>query len=148
MLEQTFAQMSHISVGISRSEQPVRRPVPNALYPREPPLRPKHVSMTHGVCPPLTAKTKRPRPATAARASAAMMAAACLSHRLGICKYFNFHEDISNSDRSLAQSGSASLQPVRPFDRLQLGPQVWGSYSVTGVFAFSTGSTIRHASST
>ena len=54
--------------------------------------------MTHGVWPPLTAMMKRPRSATAARASAAMNCGGLSGDRIGICKYFDLHEKLSNPD--------------------------------------------------
>ena len=48
-------------------------------------------SITHGVCPPLTASTKRPRAVTAARAAAAITCAARAADGVGIGEDFNSH---------------------------------------------------------
>jgi hypothetical protein len=47
---------------------------------------------------PLTAMMKRSRSATAVRVSAAISVACLSSYRIGICKYLDFHENVSNAD--------------------------------------------------
>jgi hypothetical protein len=63
-----------------------------------------------------------------------------LRHRNGIGQGFDLH---GNRTVGLCQPPSGETLESTSF-----GPQVPGSYSWTGVSSFSTGSTIRHASST
>src|SRR6516162_2177931 len=68
-------------------------------------------------------------------------------NRIGIGKNFNLHVFASTPDQP---STVGFCQPPGGTKVLSTsaGPQVFGSYSWTGVPAFSTGSTMRHASST
>jgi len=61
-------------------------------------------------------------------------------YRIGIGQHFDFHGTVTVG---FCQPPSGETLAPTSF-----GPQVPGSYSWTGVPAFSTGSTIRHASST
>ena len=64
--------------------------------------------------------------------------------RFGTRKNFDF--PIAPS--SLPPPGYSSRRRVKTLYSTSLGPQLFGPYSQTGVVSFSTGSTIRHASST
>src|SRR6516164_8695511 len=68
-------------------------------------------------------------------------------NRIGIGKNFNLHVSASTPDQP---STVGFCQPPGGTTVLSTsaGPQVFGSYSWTGVPAFATGSTMRHASST
>src|SRR5215472_1891366 len=68
-------------------------------------------------------------------------------NRIGIGKNFNLHASASTPDQP---STVGFCQPPGGTTVLSTsaGPQVLGSYSWTGVPAFATGSTMRHASST
>jgi hypothetical protein len=68
-------------------------------------------------------------------------------NRIGVGKNFNLHVCASTPDQPVTVG---FCQPPGGTTCLSTsaGPQVFGSYSWTGVFAFSTGSTMRQASST
>src|SRR5262245_18996510 len=68
-------------------------------------------------------------------------------NRIGVGKNFNIHACASPPDQPVAVG---FCQPPGGATCLSTstGPQVFGSYSWTGVIAFSTGSTMRQASST
>ena len=75
MIEQAFAQMSEVPIGIACRRDPlVHLNDMHALQGARSSANARSIS--HGVRPPLTAMMKRPREATAARASSAMIAAA------------------------------------------------------------------------
>ena len=97
MLEQAFVQVSQISVGVSSRSHPFidLRQMHAIPWDFRRPARAR--SMTQGVCPPLTAMMKRPRSAIAARASAAINCGCLSGHRIGVCKYFNLHENDSRN---------------------------------------------------
>ena len=79
--------------------------------------------MTHGVRPPLTARAKRPRAATAARASAAMTAAPRVGDRVGVGEHFDLHGGYAVTVGFCQPPGGVTLSPT------SFGPQVPGSYS-------------------
>ena len=75
MIEQAFAQMREVPIRIGRRRDPLVHLNDMHVLPRELLVR-QCAQHQPGVRPPLTAMMKRPRAATAARASAAMIAAA------------------------------------------------------------------------
>src|SRR5262249_32584856 len=66
---------------------------------------------------------------------------------IGVGKNFNIHGCASLPDHPVTV-GFCQPPGGTTFLSTSAGPQVFDSYSWTGVFAFSTGSTMRHASST
>src|SRR5262249_57668275 len=68
-------------------------------------------------------------------------------NRIGVGKNFNSHVCASTPDQPVTV-GFCQPPGGTTFLSTSAGPQVFGSYSWTGVFAFSTGSTMRQASST
>ena len=70
-----------------------------------------------------------------------------LRNRIGICQHFDSHARLRLPNQ-LARLGLCQPPGGATFWSTALGPHVFGSYAWTGVPAFSTGSTIRQASST
>src|SRR5262245_22822171 len=68
-------------------------------------------------------------------------------NRICIGKNFSLHVSASAPDQP-ATVGFCQPPGGTTFLSTSAGPQVFGSYSWTGVFAFTSGSTMRHASST
>src|SRR5580704_2949751 len=93
--------------------------------------------MTHGVCPPLTAMIKRPRSATAARASAAMIAAASRATASASAKTSIFIKNVSHSPKISPADRLMSLLCCLIFHNRVLPASNWCNFLVR--FARSPG---------
>ena len=78
MRQQALSQMGEISIRVSFGRAPARPPA-RRVRPPTAPVRARARNMVQGLCPPLTAMTKRPDFTTACRASAAMTEAASIA---------------------------------------------------------------------
>src|SRR6516164_7613135 len=146
MFEQTVAQVSEVPVRISgRSNAFVylhhMHGFPgNILIRQSAQHLPRRMAAADGHDEPATCRHGRPRFGGNDLGSLA-------GNRLGIGKNFNLHVCASIPDQP-ATVGLSQPPGGTTFLSTWAGPQVFGSYSWTGVFAFSAGSTMRHASST
>src|SRR5262245_1261548 len=146
MLEQAVAQVGEVPVGISgRSNAFVylhhmHESPGYVLIGQSAHHLPRRMAPADGHDEPATRRDDRPRFGGNDRGSLP-------GNRLGIGQSFNLHVCASPPDQPAT---ARFCQPPGGTTLLSTsaGPQVFGSYSWTGVFAFSTGSTMRHASST
>src|SRR5262249_20058961 len=146
MFEQTVAQVGQVPVGISgRSNAFVylhnMHGFPGYVLIRQGTQHlPRRMTAADGHDEPATRHHGRPR-------LSGNDLAGLVGNRIGIGKNFNLRVYASAPDQP---STVGFCQPPGGTTVLSTsaGPQVLGSYSWTGVPAFTTGSTMRHASST
>src|SRR5262249_3921186 len=146
MFEQTVAQVGQVPVGISgRSDAFIdlhnMHGFPGHVLIRQGAQHlPRRMTAADGHDEP--AERRHGRPALGGKSPGRLA-----GNRIGLGKNFNLHASASTPDQP---STVGFCQPPGGTTVLSTsaGPQVFGSYSWTGVPAFTAGSTMRHASST
>ena len=139
MRKQAFAQVREVPVGMSRRRHPF-------VHLHDVHVGPGHLFVGQGAQHRpwrMTAADRHDEATTRGDGRPRLPRCECggrSRHRIGIGQRIDPHDDLTVG--FCQPPGGATLEST------SLGPQVPGSYSYTGVLAFRTGSTMRHASST